>query len=100
VLASSPDTCPGQISWDYDRAEIIADGVVHPIGVCLGTHWRDDRRDSSQHRTHRNRADSGLRDRPGDDARALGCLQHMSRPLSGVLRRFGHSAMQVSGQEP
>jgi hypothetical protein len=22
VLASSPDTCPEQISWDYDRAEI------------------------------------------------------------------------------
>ena len=36
VLASSPDTCPGQISWDYDRAEIITDGVVHAIGVCLG----------------------------------------------------------------
>jgi len=26
----------GQISWDYDRAEIIADGVVHAIGVYLG----------------------------------------------------------------
>jgi hemolysin III len=36
VLASSPDRCPGQINWDYDRAEIIADGVVHAIGVCLG----------------------------------------------------------------
>jgi hemolysin III len=36
VLASSPDICPGQISWDYDLAEIIADGVVHAIGVCLG----------------------------------------------------------------
>src|SRR6516162_5169467 len=36
VLASSPDICRGQISWDYDRAEIIADGVVHAIGVCLG----------------------------------------------------------------
>src|SRR5215470_16266504 len=35
VLASSPDICRGQISWDYDRAEIIADGV-HAIGVCLG----------------------------------------------------------------
>jgi hemolysin III len=31
-----PDRCPGQISWRYDRAEIIADGVVHAIGVCLG----------------------------------------------------------------
>src|SRR5436189_5546179 len=27
---------PGQISWDYDRAEILADGAVHAIGVCLG----------------------------------------------------------------
>jgi hypothetical protein len=36
VLASLPEICPGQISWDYDRAEIIADGVVHAIGVCLG----------------------------------------------------------------
>jgi len=36
VLTSSPDICRGQISWDYDRAEIIADGVVHAIGVCLG----------------------------------------------------------------
>jgi hemolysin III len=36
VHASSPDICPGKISWDYDRAEIIADGTVHAIGVCLG----------------------------------------------------------------
>ena len=36
VLASSPDICRGQISWDYDRAEIIADGVVQVIGACLG----------------------------------------------------------------
>src|SRR2546429_9169374 len=35
VLASA-DRYPGQISWDYDRAEIIADGVVHAIGVGLG----------------------------------------------------------------
>ena len=27
---------PGQINWVYDRAETIADGVVHVIGVCLG----------------------------------------------------------------
>jgi hemolysin III len=31
-----PDRCPGQISWHYDRSEIVADGVVHAIGVCLG----------------------------------------------------------------
>ena len=35
-LVALPDRCPGQISWHYDRAEIIADGVVHAIGVCLG----------------------------------------------------------------
>jgi hemolysin III len=35
-LRASSDRYPGQISWDYDRAEIIADGVVHAIGVCLG----------------------------------------------------------------
>src|SRR5262249_3662384 len=33
---ASADRCPGQISWDYDRAEIIADGAVHAIGLCLG----------------------------------------------------------------
>jgi hemolysin III len=31
-----PDRCPGQISWHYDHTEIVADGVVHAIGVCLG----------------------------------------------------------------
>src|SRR4030095_14472982 len=35
-LEPSPDAYPGQINWDYDRAEIIADGVVHAIGLCLG----------------------------------------------------------------
>jgi hemolysin III len=34
--ASSPAMCAGQIDWDYDRAEIIADGTVHAISVCLG----------------------------------------------------------------
>jgi hypothetical protein len=31
VLASA-NRHPGQISWHYDRAEIIADGVVHAAG--------------------------------------------------------------------
>jgi len=30
------DRLPGQISWNYDRAEIIADGVVHATGIVLG----------------------------------------------------------------
>jgi len=35
-FVAMPGRCPGQISWHYDRAEIVADGVVHAIGVCLG----------------------------------------------------------------
>jgi hemolysin III len=35
VLVSA-NRYPRQISWDYDRTEIVADGVVHAIGVCLG----------------------------------------------------------------
>jgi hemolysin III len=35
-FVAMPDRYPGQISWHYDRAEIIADGVVHAIGICLG----------------------------------------------------------------
>ena len=27
---------PTGVVWNYDRAEIIADGVVHAIGVALG----------------------------------------------------------------
>jgi hypothetical protein len=33
---SSPELCPGQIRWNYDRTEIIADGLVHAIGLSLG----------------------------------------------------------------
>ena len=39
---------------------------------------------------HRNRADSGLRDRPGDDARALGCLQH----VAGLARQVGSAPLR------
>src|SRR5262249_3876701 len=36
VLASSPDTCPRQISWDYDRAEIRPMAIeIAPILVCV-----------------------------------------------------------------
>jgi hemolysin III len=27
---------PGKVSWNYDRTELIADGVVHATGVVLG----------------------------------------------------------------
>jgi hemolysin III len=36
LRSSPPDRCAGQISWEYDRIEILADGVVHAIGVGLG----------------------------------------------------------------
>src|SRR5215475_5141853 len=36
VLASSPDTCPRQISWDYDCAEIRPMAIeIAPILVCV-----------------------------------------------------------------
>src|ERR1039458_1309549 len=27
---------PASVTWDYDRVELIADGIVHAIGVSLG----------------------------------------------------------------
>jgi hemolysin III len=27
---------PARFPWNYDRGEIIADGVIHAIGICLG----------------------------------------------------------------
>jgi hemolysin III len=33
---ASSSWVPGKISWNYDRTELIADGVVHATGVILG----------------------------------------------------------------
>src|ERR1035441_2027591 len=27
---------PASVTWDYDRVELVADGIVHAIGVSLG----------------------------------------------------------------
>ena len=35
-MPAPADLAPGQIAWNYDRAEIIADGVVHAAGIVLG----------------------------------------------------------------
>jgi hemolysin III len=35
-LQANPDACPGPINRHFDRGELIADGIVHAIGVCLG----------------------------------------------------------------
>jgi hemolysin III len=32
----SHDGRPAGLSWNYDRAEIVADGIVHAVGVSLG----------------------------------------------------------------
>jgi hemolysin III len=36
VCSASAESCPGKVSWNYDRAEIIADGIVHVVGIVLG----------------------------------------------------------------
>jgi hemolysin III len=36
LASSSVHAAAGHIRWNYDRAELIADGVVHAIGVCFG----------------------------------------------------------------
>ena len=28
--------CPAKFPWNYDRCEIIADGVIHAIGIWFG----------------------------------------------------------------
>src|ERR1700704_3308036 len=36
IGVASARTCQGKVSWDYDRTEIIADGIVHAVGIVLG----------------------------------------------------------------
>lgn len=35
-FASDSIHAAGAVLWNYDRAEVIADGVVHVVGVCFG----------------------------------------------------------------
>jgi hypothetical protein len=34
--AAAPQNTIGAIQWNYDRTEIIADGVIHALGITLG----------------------------------------------------------------
>src|SRR5881227_2020063 len=36
LASTSAHAAFGAVRWNYDRAELIADGVVHGIGVCVG----------------------------------------------------------------
>jgi hemolysin III len=35
-FASTSIQAAGTVLWNYDRAELIADGVVHVVGICFG----------------------------------------------------------------
>jgi hemolysin III len=36
VKELNSDGCPAHFAWNYDRSELVADGLVHAIGVGLG----------------------------------------------------------------
>ena len=36
LASTSVHAAAGAIGWDYDRAELIADGIVHAVGIILG----------------------------------------------------------------
>jgi len=36
LASTSIQAAAGAMHWNYDRAELIADGVVHVVGVCFG----------------------------------------------------------------
>ena len=36
LASTSIHAAAGAMHWNYDRAELIADGVVHAVGVCAG----------------------------------------------------------------
>jgi hemolysin III len=36
LASSSANAVAGSVRWNYDRAELIADGIVHAVGVSFG----------------------------------------------------------------
>jgi hemolysin III len=36
LASTSAHAMAGAVRWNYDRTELIADGVVHVVGVCFG----------------------------------------------------------------
>ena len=36
LASTSVYAAAGAVRWNYDRAELIADGVVHAVGVLAG----------------------------------------------------------------
>ena len=99
LASTSAHAAAGAIRWNYDRAELIADGIVHGIGVFV----RPDRRDRA------DRADGGLCLGHSRSSRCRSMPRACWRcwavrptynlwPVSRrkwVLRRFDHSAIYV-----
>lgn len=89
---------PARVSWDYDRAELIADGMVHAIGVSLGLAGAIAIIIISANSTH-------TADMPSIIIYAIGLLSMLgfsaaynTWPISHakwVLRRFDHSAIYI-----
>ena len=87
---------PAGFPWNYDRGEIIADGVIHALGICSGLigaviiicHRQSFNEDCHDY----VRLD--LRCRSGCDARVLSCIQYVAglpyEVGSSPLRSFGH----------
>src|SRR2546423_32854 len=40
LASTSAHAVAGAVRWNYDRAELIADGIVHGIGGVGGAGWR------------------------------------------------------------
>ena len=59
----------GAIQWNYDRAEIIADGVVHALGISINAAHFD-----RVHNAHSSRRCCGLRSVLAYDAGVVGGL--------------------------
>src|SRR3954468_9533023 len=36
LASSSVHATAGAVRWNFDRAELIADGIVHVVGICFG----------------------------------------------------------------
>ena len=99
LASTSVHAAAGAMHWNYDRAELIADGVVHGVGVVLrpGRRHRADRADRGL--CHRRSISPPCRSTsPGLLAMLVLSATYNLWPVSRakwVLRRFDHSAIYL-----
>src|SRR6266542_6734138 len=36
LASTSIHAAAGAVRWNYDRSELIADGIIHAVGICFG----------------------------------------------------------------